>query len=45
MEVQKNDEEMRDVVDVREEAEKEEYNKGDLHGGKTTMLYLNLSGH
>ena len=21
------------------------YNKGDLHGGKTTMLYLNLSGH
>ena len=20
-------------------------NKGDLHGGKTTMLYLNLSGH
>ena len=19
--------------------------KGDLHGGKTTMLYLNLSGH
>ena len=23
----------------------ESYNKGDLHGGKTTMLYLNLSGH
>ena len=21
------------------------YNKWNLHGGKTTMLYLNLSGH
>ena len=28
-----------------DDSDRELVNKGDLHGGKTTMLYLNLSGH
>ena len=43
---------LRDITNKIEKEKKENnpnpqqiYNKGDLHGGKTTMLYLNLSGH
>ena len=34
-----------DIKTYKENKPEIKYNKWNLHGGKTTMLYLNLSGH